>query len=449
MVELWTVLPFLIGIGGFWLALQAGRQRLQLWEEAVTSCGLRVVEKSRFHGGWLKLEARKGPLQVWIEDARRKDVSTRIRVSIPGPPGFPGVRIRRETFIASPREIEIGDATFDATFSVEGPMRLLAVLLDGKARSLLMRANAECWGFGIAAGEILVNLRDMNVPLVLPLLLEIGRRFAEPVDVTERLAENVHQDPEVGARLLNLRLLLREFPGDPRTLEALRKACSDPSPQVRLRVARNLGDEGRAILLELAEGLADDECSAQAVSALGGGLPFERKRDHLVGALRRRRHQTARACMEVLGRDGTAEAVAVLEKVLSRETGELAAAAAEALGAAGSEAAEPSLIQALRSERTDVVVAAANALGRVGSAAAVLPLKEAAEDSRDPGLRRATRQAIAEIQSRLQGASPGQLSLAGAEAGRLSLAQAEAGQLSIAADAGGQLTLDDDQQDRS
>jgi hypothetical protein len=87
-------------------------------------------------------------------------------------------------------------------------------------------------------------------------------------------------------------------------------------------------------------------------------------------------------------------------------------------------------------------VAAATALGRLGSTAAVLPLKEAAErfpDDRDLG--RATRQAIAEIQFRLQGASPGQLSLAGTEAGQLSLAPAEAGELSLAGTEAGQLSL--------
>ena len=60
------------------------------------------------------------------------------------------------------------------------------------------------------------------------------------------------------------------------------------------------------------------------------------------------------------------------------------------------------------------------------------PLKEAAERSWiDLGLRAAARQAIAEIQSRLEGASPGQLSLTEAEAGQLSLARDEAGQLSL------------------
>jgi len=74
--------------------------------------------------------------------------------------------------------------------------------------------------------------------------------------------------------------------------------------------------------------------------------------------------------------------------------------------------------------------------------AAVLPLEEAAESfSHGPELVRATRQAIAEIQSRLPGASPGQLSLAGVETGQLSLAT-ESGELSLAtADPAGELSL--------
>ncbi|HEX3526943.1 MAG TPA: hypothetical protein VH988_07735 [Thermoanaerobaculia bacterium] len=74
----------------------------------------------------------------------------------------------------------------------------------------------------------------------------------------------------------------------------------------------------------------------------------------------------------------------------------------------------------------------------------MLPLKELAErSSRDPELFKATRQAIAEIQSRLPGATPGQLSLAGAEAGQLSLAQAEVGRLSLATEPAGELSLSD------
>jgi hypothetical protein len=123
----------------------------------------------------------------------------------------------------------------------------------------------------------------------------------------------------------------------------------------------------------------------------------------------------------------------------------VAVAAAKALGSTASPTAEPPLIMALQRGSPSLRAAAANALGRIGSIAALPALKEvAAAFWYDAELRGAIRQAIAEIQYRLPGASPGQLSLAGAEAGQLSLAQAEAGQLSLAQAEAGQLSVADD-----
>ena len=91
------------------------------------------------------------------------------------------------------------------------------------------------------------------------------------------------------------------------------------------------------------------------------------------------------------------------------------------------------MIEALRSEDPQVQVAAARALGRAGTVAAVAALREAMPPHGDL-LRSVGRQAIAEIQARLAGAEPGQLSLAGGEAGALSLADGEPGRLSLADD---------------
>jgi HEAT repeat protein len=262
------------------------------------------------------------------------------------------------------------------------------------------------------------------------------------LDVGQRLAENAHSDPDANVRLRNLLLLVWQLRDGPETVAALRAACSDPSPKVRLRAAQELGTEGRDVLIALAEGTEDDTWSAQAVAIVGRDLPFERTSAILTRALRRRRLQTARACLEALGSGGAAEAVEILAKVLGREKGDLAATAAQALGTTGSPAAEAPLILALQREHAKVRVAAANALARLGTAAAVLPLKDAVERwADDPELSRAARQAIAAIQTRLPGATPGQLSLAGTEAGQLSLAPSEPGQLSLATDPAGQLSL--------
>lgn len=443
MLELVFGLPALYGAGMTWFLIRLNRKRLQGWEKAARSCGLRIEETSKPWAWRLWLKARAEPLGVRIEDSRRKDYRCEIVIEFPRPPGFSGVRIRREeSKPPGAHEIEIGDEPFDKAFYIVGPTRLLFALLDVETRHLLISVNAESRLMEIVNGELRAGTFDNWIADLLPLLLEIGRRFARPLDAAERLAENARRDPDVGVRLRNLLLLSREFPGEPGTLETLRTACSDSSPQVRLRAAQELGAEGRGVLVELVESPEDDALNAQAISILGRELPLERTRAILIHSLRRRRLQTARACLDALGSSGAAEDVETLAKVLAREKGELAAAAAMALGTIGSAAAEPPLVLALQRDQTDLLVAAANALARVGTAAAVLPLKEVADrSSHHPDLRKATRQAIAEIQSRLQGASPGQLSLAGAEAGQLSLAQAEAGQLSLATDPAGQLSL--------
>jgi HEAT repeat protein len=311
-------------------------------------------------------------------------------------------------------------------------------LLDAATRYLVVRVRAQA-SLELSSGMLRSMVSEQSLPDVLVLLLNIGHRFGQ-VDVPRRLAENATRDPEPGVRLQNLLLLIRELPGEPETVAALRAACSDPSPDIRLRAAKELGAEGRGILLELAEDVDHDEVSAEAVSVLDRELPFERVTAILDRALSRRRPRTVRACLEALGNSGDA-AVEVLAKVLEQDHGELAPVAARALGATGSPAAEPPLIQALERDPTDLRVAAAEALGRVGSVAAVLPLQGVAERFRFYlDLRRAARQAIAEIQSRAQGASAGQLSLSGTEEGRLSLAQ-DGGELSLADDPAGRLSL--------
>jgi HEAT repeat protein len=447
MLEATILMLFYAGLGGAtWFGVRYWRShRMRHWQDAAVSCRLQIVKASP--GSNPQLIARAGQAEVRIKPSGETGRTTRITIKASGPPDFHRVRIRPQSMFQFTREIEIGDAPFDGAFAIDGPERLVAALLDEGTRRLMSRLNGEGL-LDLSLSELRINLSDLQIPRVLPLLLDLHKRFAELLDVPRRLAENASQDPVPGVRLYNLFVLIHELPKDPVTAEALRKAASDPSPEVRLRVAKALGAEGHGILRELAQGVEEDAVSAEAVSALDRELPFEQTSAILDRALTRRRLRTAHACLKAIGRSGAAAAIDALAKVMAKEYGELAPASAQALGTTGSPAAEPPLIKALQRDQSDIRVAAANALGRVGSTAAVLPLKEAAERSRlDLELRRAVRQAIGEIQSRVHGASPGQLSLAGAEAGQLSLAQAEAGQLSLATDPAGQLSISDDSPD--
>ena len=417
----------------------AKRRRLRLWQKAMSLCNMDEETMSGFWAWRAQLTARSGSIEVRITDA--SGGGDGVVVVVEGPEGFSDLKLSRHLDKLWRREIEIGDEAFDKAYFIRGQLPSVAARLDAAVRGELLCASAygtspEISTFGtpleIGDGRLRVEVSEKALPRILPTLVSIGRRFAEPLDVKSRLLHHARRDPKPEVRLLNLLVLIREHPGDPDTLEVLRGACTDPSLKVRVRAAVELGEEGHDILQKIAEKSSDYASSDLAVSHLGGKLSVAAVKDILSRALRKRAHQTARACLESLGRRGAA-AVGILARVMTKQKGELAIAAAVALGTTGERAAEAALLEALQSEDSGLREAAATALGRVGTAAAVQPLQEAAERSwLALGLRSAARQAIAEIQSRLQGASPGQLSLAGTEAGQLSLAQADAGQLSLA-----------------
>jgi thioredoxin-like negative regulator of GroEL len=202
---------------------------------------------------------------------------------------------------------------------------------------------------------------------------------------------------------------------------------------VRVRAATALGVEARPTLLAVAHREdGDDMAAGRAIATLGETLPTDEVKAILAHALRARREVTASECLASLGRRAEPTTIPVLAKVLAIEKGELAVAAARALAATGLVAAEAPLLATLARDVPDLRVVAASALGQAGSAAAVLPLREAEARFKDDATRRAARQAVAEILSRLPGASAGQVSLAAPDTGALSLAD----------DASGRLTLD-------
>jgi len=407
------------------------RAHLRVWRAAAQRVGMAEVEEAE--GGLFEGEfvtGRSGNLRVRLESYRQGKSVHGTKIVVGGfDHGTGGLSLRREglstafekRFIGE-REIEIGDPAFDAEYYVQGQAPLAVGLLDSETRRRLGRlmrgriavAGREAIEVDPSLGDGILEVRVKEsgfsdkrerIPEILAGVLEVAHRLVAPPDVAARIAANLRAEPEAGVRLRGVLMLSREFPHHPATREALLLAREDASEEVRLRAGMALGEEGRETLLDLVERAGtDDACAARAIAALGERLPAERAEAALRRALGGAgRPQTAQACLEALGRLGRPEY-------------------------------EGLILDALRHEDAQVAVAAARALGRVGTVVAVAALHEAMPPHGEL-LRNVGRQAIAEIQARLTGAEPGQLSLAGGEAGALSLADGEPGRLSLAEEA--------------
>lgn len=311
-------------------------------------------------------------------------------------------------------DLEVGHLGFDQQFHLQGQTAAILARLDGPTRDALLelvRRPLRDGQLTVADGELRAVIPDgLYVSLSDPgreavrLLAQVARRLADPIDVIAELTRSARQDPVSGVRVLCLRTLLREYPNHASVVNPLlRDLAHDADAAVRLEAAMALGPEGVAVLNALAADTSvEDEIAARAVTSLGARIDASvlratLRREKAASALRR--PATALACTAALGVHGDAQD-------------------------------EPLLLQLVTGERDDALrLAAVRALAQVGTAQAVPSLADLA-DSGSADLRRAGREAIATIQSRLRGATPGQLSLDAGGAGQVALAEDAAGRLS-------------------
>ena len=445
---LFFLLPYAIGALAAPFVIQADRKRRKQRQDALQFVVDRLGLSQVSIAPW-RLIARHGRHRVRIEHARGEGKMPFTVVTVEGNSGItlrpePGNTLQK---MLGEREIELGDEGFDAAVEVHGAPDRVRALLDVETRAIVIgmlhgmlgtpgrrplsiRGRAELVHGDLQARLDIYPRLPTAVELAdaLGALLAIAERFDRPANLPGRLASSIANEPEWRVRLQGLQVLSTSYPNDSATQAALRHALADEQEEVRLHAAIALGDEGRASLLDLARHeRTADIIAAQAVGALGDHMPAHVGVQVLRQALRTRRLRTCVACVEAIEPLGGSEARELLVKMLTRESGELAVAAARALGryARGSAEIEEALLNALQRDEDDVRLAAIEALGHMGSAGAVLPIQEAGRAGDDAETRRAARQAVAEIQSRLPGASAGQLSIAQDDAGRLSLADAD------------------------
>jgi hypothetical protein len=419
------------------------RQRSQMWRDAARAAGVTNVQMTTSLGWDTKLTGDAGRLRIALEAYQRGKQERGTRVILGGFHHGPfALSVRAESLATriekaiGEREIEIGDGEFDGSAYIQGEPALIRALFDKDTREsvgALLRGHIQLRGSSpghvsnarasISDDELRVDIPERAfrrvwalLPQILVALLPIGERLVRPADLASKIAANNRAEPLDTVRLANLNALVREFRDHPATGEALVSALDDWSPEVRVRAAAALGPKGRQVLLDATESPeVPDEVAALAIVALGEEFKPRQAAATLRQALAAGRRVVAARCIASLGREWS------LSEVLAGADPEMAAAAAAALGAT-SPKAEGVLIAALDHESAEVRAASAEALGHVGTPSAVVPLMECeGRHSFDGTLRRSVRQAIAEIQSRVPGASPGQLSIPSDGAGQVSI----------------------------
>jgi hypothetical protein len=393
----------------------------------------------------------RGALTIRLQRFKRGKTAMGTRVVVDGLSS--AIRVYKEglgtgvekTFGA--REHTVGDPAVDAVLFVQGQEPVVRALLDAFTRQALLdvftgyvrsaQPRAVNASATLEEGRLMVELDDAfgqpEEPQadLLSLIVRTSERLLHPEDVPGRLAETVYADPLATVRAFALTVLARDFPDHEATRQGMTIALGDLHPEVRLQAGLWAGEAGLPAIRAVAESLeVTDGCSARAVAGLGGHLDLEGARDIFESSVRAGRLETAQAALRALARGGEHEVGVIAPWLADRRT-PLAICAALALGDSPAvAAAEGALLVALEDPRPEVVDAAADALGRVGTARAVMSLR-ALEARSTWGAHRAARQAVARIQSRLTGATPGQLALTTDAAGHVALAEDAHGRVSL------------------
>jgi HEAT repeat protein len=267
--------------------------------------------------------------------------------------------------------------------------------------------------------------------LALARILDRGGR-----SVQQCLADNARDD-EPPLRVRHLAALAEAFPDDALTLGACRRALEDADPATRLVGARALGREGAPTLVAMA---SDESLEAsrrvEALAAWEVLPPTPDEARALLDALLAGTHSDVRlAAIRAAGHLRCAAVLPALLRLAGRARNEHVRELAVAFEEMGDEAAESVLVDLLVAGGEAVPPEVLRALGSLGSAASVEPLLPLATELIVPrAVKRAAREALRAIRSRLGTADVGRLSLVDLDddAGALSLPDGASGDVSLA-----------------
>lgn len=318
----------------------------------------------------------------------------------------------------------IGDDRFDTKINARGNEVACRAVLDADARaaalnafSMLQKLRIEdgiaFWRFDgpLYAVESLETALDRMIPAV--------RGFVLASADLERIAGHVATDPCTGVRLRCLDLLVRKFPNRPETTAAIRAGFSDTDREVKLVAASRLGEEGWAVILESIDAGQPEPVRERAIREVGRQFPSERAVPILRRSIMDPLVNVRIAAIETLAEHYPEDLVKVaVRSGAPLEVQEALLAAASKVGAK----AELVLLALAERGEDAIRLQAIIGLASVGTVAAIPRLRELGVAA----LRNAVEITVAEIQARLEGAEPGQLTLAEPkDAGALTLTAGE------------------------
>jgi hypothetical protein len=368
----------------------------------VTACGVTGIEVTARN----VVSGRRGGLTLRLASylyRRRRGTQVMIQGVAPDVTIAPVGVLDRVAQVLGSTDARTGDPAFDARFGLHGKLATARALLDAPTRAGILElfgrfeAGRIDRGFLSFESAEALGVPDSLEAGTLQRALHLAHALETPSSAPARLAAIARADPLATVRARALHALCETDADHALAQDALQHAAHDTDPSLRLQAGRALGPRGEAVLLALASDAGvPDAVSAEAIDALGEAFALEHARAAVLREIASGRGYTARS--------------AVLRC------------------AAGGAAEVPALSAALAAEPM-VAEEAARALGRIAGAEAVAALHEA--EARGGDIRRAAREAIAAIQSRLTGASPGQVSFATRDGGRVSVVDPAAGRVTV------------------
>jgi HEAT repeat protein len=350
-------------------------------------------------------------------------------------------------------DIETGDKEFDEAILLRGDEEVVIALLDDEMRRDVLAAVGVV-GVSVSEGKIFFEADDLfgdlrRLELVLRQMIALAQSMKTIGESPLRqLIENARKDPHPAVRLRNLELALRHSATADEVIAMAKGALLDPDPQVRLKAAISVGEDGFEALARLAKnGAIDERIRVKAIEHLWRRDP---RSDGLLIELLDRGVESVRAAAAIgLGRRRHAPALGKLIELMKGARVDDLLVLVEAVRYIGDPASEEPLLRLLDHNALEVRIAVIKALGSIATTSAVPAISATADGLlTDSSLKAAAKTAIDLIQKRAikrHGEADGALALAEPSLAGGAVSITEHGTLSVASlDGELSITLDED-----